>query len=517
MVPMSQKRASKDVDTPDSIGITPLWDATAKGLKKSVRRLINAKANLYAEGVGGMSPLATAAMMDAVEIVQLFINAGVDVNRACNSKVSSAVLPLQFASMSKSPRTVAALLAAGAKTDISGVVPPLYLAIQHDDNIESVDLLIAAGAQLTYPSIDACPFYASLDYRNVKALKTLIKAKADVNAHPDAELHPIHIAVHEHDDEMVQLLISANVNLNVRNSQGFTSLDIASMPLAIQKCGKTLLREDAPGDSDIRGLIVDMLIAAKADVSAKSSDGSTPLMHAATHNRYNLMTKFIAAGADIEDTDKQGLTALVHAVRASAYGAVSTLLRANADVQVRYKNDYSLIYEFEARCRHAGILHDLIDAGLDINRINDADEQNESTLDCVLSEGNRDFAKVMQDAGALDWYQIMARKSEFIRLAHVGALQQIQQMIATASDFDKEVALTVAAKHGHRQLVLLLLKHGVDPSCRQGPTVPLAAARVGGYLQIEHDLKDAGATASIDGGFVTVTQLFNLLNFHESK
>ena len=74
-----------------------------------------------------------------------------------------------------------------------------------------------------------------------------------------------------------------------------------------------------------------------------------------------------------------------------------------------------------------------------------------------------------------------------------------------------------AAKHGHRQLVLLLLKHGVDPSCRQGPTVPLAAARVGGYLQIEHDLKDAGATASIDGGFVTVTQLFNLLNFHESK
>ena len=77
------------------------------------------------------------------------------------------------------------------------------------------------------------------------------------------------------------------------------------------------LRRSDPGRSMVREgreRIAKQLIERGADPNAKTLNGSTPLMYAASQHNHGVMTMLMDAGADVKATDRCGRTAEDYAV-----------------------------------------------------------------------------------------------------------------------------------------------------------------------------------------------------------
>ena len=79
--------------------------------------------------------------------------------------------------------------------------------------------------------------------------------------------------------------------------------------------------------------IARLLIAAKADVNEASSDGTTPLMRAASANHGETVRLLMASGADVNARNSGGMTALMVAAFGGYVEPVRALLAAKADAE----------------------------------------------------------------------------------------------------------------------------------------------------------------------------------------
>jgi hypothetical protein len=89
--------------------------------------------------------------------------------------------------------------------------------------------------------------------------------------------------------EVVQALLAANADVNAKSTAGVTALMEAS------RTGRTE--------------IVQALLAAKADVNAKMITDTTALMWASENDHIEAVKVLLAAGADVGAKDSRGLTA----------------------------------------------------------------------------------------------------------------------------------------------------------------------------------------------------------------
>lgn len=129
----------------------------------------------------------------------------------------------------------------------------------------------------------------------------------------DAELF---VAVKLNAANDVPEIIRRGANINARvtclGKAGFTPLMIAA----------------ALGNAEV----VNVLIAAKAEIEAKASDGGTALSVAATRGKATIVEALIRAGACINVHDSNGMTPLFTAIASNQPGAVEVLLREKADM-----------------------------------------------------------------------------------------------------------------------------------------------------------------------------------------
>ena len=130
-------------------------------------------------------------------------------------------------------------------------------------------------------------------------------------------------AVRNGNREMTQLLLSADADVNIRNSGGQAVL--------------MMLGEEATAD-----LVWD-LINAGAKVNQKDNEGNTPLIEAAGFNNIEALKTLLDAGAEVAARNEQGETPLMMAASAGLVNNVRALVLAGADINQRDSDNKSAL------------------------------------------------------------------------------------------------------------------------------------------------------------------------------
>ncbi|XP_033726929.1 poly [ADP-ribose] polymerase tankyrase-2-like [Pecten maximus] len=118
--------------------------------------------------------------------------------------------------------------------------------------------------------------------------------------------------------------------------------------------------------------IVQMLLDANCNVNVKDNRGNLPIHHAAMKGHSDIMKTLIDAGSEINTQDKNGWTPLHCASYWGHLEAVQVLVKQGADVNTKNKDERTALHE-TARSqdyheeRLGGIANILIDAGSDVN------------------------------------------------------------------------------------------------------------------------------------------------------
>jgi len=136
--------------------------------------------------------------------------------------------------------------------------------------------------------------FRALDSREHENLTALVDAGADLNARNSDGLTPLQLAADNRSDDAVKILIKLGADINAASTtEKMTALHYAAK------------------NSDTDTLKV--LIAARADLNLKDSKGLTALHHAAIEGDDDNVDLLVAAGADVLAKDNLGRTAAKHA------------------------------------------------------------------------------------------------------------------------------------------------------------------------------------------------------------
>jgi ankyrin repeat protein len=263
--------------------------------------------------------LVAAVAGNKVPVVSLLLEAG-----ACpNTLDPSHGAPLHLAVAASDAVLVAQLLEAGADVNLvcSKHGTALGIAVRNQDSTLA-GLLLGAGAlpdQLC--SGGNTPLNVAAGSGQVAIAEQLLDAGAAVNLAGKHGLAPLHTAIAYGDKQMVELLLGRGAALDV-SSKGYGTPLQAAVYVAVESGGSQQSLE-----------VVQVLLAAGADpkVASHGSTAGGSLLHAAVEGRcVQLVQMLIAAGAEVNAASSEG-TPLQLAVGKKAEEVVRMLLSAGAN------------------------------------------------------------------------------------------------------------------------------------------------------------------------------------------
>jgi ankyrin repeat protein len=176
-------------------------------------------------------------------------------------------------------------------------------------------LVAAAVSGLAAAPVDVRVVSAAKN-RDIAAVRTLLKQRADVNAVDIEGMTALHWAAHWDNLEAVKLLLAAGANAKAANRYGVTPLHEASTVSNVQ--------------------MIEALLKAGANPNAAYGAGETPLMTAARTGNVASVKTLLAHGADINATEEfRGQTALIWATTENHPEVVKLLIERGANVNGR--------------------------------------------------------------------------------------------------------------------------------------------------------------------------------------
>ncbi|MBD2302569.1 ankyrin repeat domain-containing protein [Nostoc sp. FACHB-87] len=277
--------------------------------------------------------LIEAVDKELLEIVRLFVKAGLDVNFELLDGI-----PLERAVMTGNLPIVKVLLEGGAdvnyplKSDDN--YTPLFSAACNG-NIDMVKLLVEAGADVNclwsgnYALQGAAEGGHEEVYNYLYSLTNpelregtrerllvgiRIKSREQL-ANP--QINVLTDAVDNDNLCQVKEIIARGADINAPNTDGLTALITASA-----KSRLSILKE---------------LLVLGANPNIGDDDGKTPLMYAVgeSNNRIHICINLIQAGANINVQDNYGRTALMEAANIGSPSCVQLLIEMNADINIK--------------------------------------------------------------------------------------------------------------------------------------------------------------------------------------
>jgi len=254
-----------------------LVEAVRNQDQEQVRTLLNQHADVTARSGDGSTALLWAAHWNALETAGLLIRAGADPSAANDFRMT----PLSEACTNGSEAFVDLLVKAGANPNTpvaTGVTPIMTCA--RSGSAGAVRILLAGGADVNAKEPaqnQTALMWAAAEHHSV-VVRTLIEAKADVQARTKGGFTALHFAAREGDIESARLLLEAGMSINIR-----------SQP------------DGLPGSEGTQ--------AARRANSAATSESATPLLVATMRGQVPAALFLLEQGADPNIGDA-GLTAI---------------------------------------------------------------------------------------------------------------------------------------------------------------------------------------------------------------
>ena len=187
----------------------------------------------------------------------------------------------------------------------------------------------------------ATALHAASEYGDLRSMKALVEANADLNAQNVNKQSPIHLAFQrEKSPEAFLLLIELNADVNLPDRDGAFILHLASA------------RSDA--------LLVKKLIEAGARMDVSNQEGMTPLHVAVQANKPESVEVLCVNRASLNVLDLEKKTPLQRAIDSKATQCIAALEGAGAL--------YSLSPVHDAAAKgKSSLIESLVSEGADIN------------------------------------------------------------------------------------------------------------------------------------------------------
>ena len=240
----------------------------------------------------GVPAITHASENGHVEVVDILIQAGVDVNQKHQDWGRT---PLHVASRRGHVEVVNFLIQAGGEVDIQNEMyeTPLHWASECG-HVEVVKILIQAGGDInSRDERGSTPLHVASGSGHVEAVDILIQAGAEVNCHTEKGDTPLHEASYNGHVKVVNFLIQAGGEVNQQDGKGATPL----------------LRASENGHVEV----VNRLIQAGGDVNCQTEMGDTPLHDFSKSGHVEVVNRLIQAGGYVNKKGQYNETPLYQA------------------------------------------------------------------------------------------------------------------------------------------------------------------------------------------------------------
>jgi ankyrin repeat protein len=192
---------------------------------EQTKMLLALGANPNVTNERGETPLHWSANRGRVEMIELLLSSGADVNA-----VSSGRTPLDVAAVEGDIRIAEILAEAGAELNAKDEfgMTPLHWAAQggHD---EVAAFLVSKGADMDAKNREGwTPLYQAILAENTDLALWLVEQGADVNAASQNGMTPLHVAAMDGDSRIAMALFVAGADTGARDLKGRTPLDVAN-------------------------------------------------------------------------------------------------------------------------------------------------------------------------------------------------------------------------------------------------------------------------------------------------
>ena len=308
---------------------------------------------------------------------------------------------------------------------------------------------------------------------DLNAVKQLVMTSPDVNVSDKAtDQTALAYATENGNREMVETLLAAGANINARSRDGQTSLMYLS-----KKADQDFVR---------------LLLAAGADVNARDHGGETALLKAATSCSLAVIQELISYGANMYAENNDGTTALMRAAENGDPQITIRLLKAGVDVNAKDSNEETALL-IAANWGSASIVKVLINARADLNA---KDSEGKTALILAASNEDPQLAKLLIDAGADVDAKDEDGETALMNAAGSDRVQTIRVLIEADAKIDAtdNDGWTALMRANQPETVLLLVNAGADLTIKnnEGKTA-LSLARIGEQEEIVKLLKSRGA------------------------
>lgn len=239
--------------------------------------LLEAGANPNARDDTGAIPLLHAASNGNPMVTSHLLAAGADPNAQSNSGYA----PLHLAQLNDNPRVTLLLLGAGADPVAlsNDGWTPFHSAVFYD---RSVSAFLEAGVDVGLTSLQLSVLEA-----DSRALDSLLANGADPNDTDDFGWTALHYAVSIGERPMTSGFLAAGVDPNARSDNGLTALHLAADPTVVELLAAAGADVDARNDLERtplhqaalfrEALVIQALIDAGADRQLRDTNGDRPI------------------------------------------------------------------------------------------------------------------------------------------------------------------------------------------------------------------------------------------------
>uniref|UniRef100_A0A8C9Y1T8 Ankyrin 1 n=1 Tax=Sander lucioperca TaxID=283035 RepID=A0A8C9Y1T8_SANLU len=419
----------------------------------------------------GFTPLHIAAHYENLNVAQLLLNRGANVNFT----PKNGITPLHIAARRGNVIMVRLLLDRGAQIDAKtkDELTPLHCAARNG-HVRIIEILLDHGAPIQAKTKNGLsPIHMAAQGDHMDCVKQLLQYNAEIDDITLDHLTPLHVAAHCGHHRMAKVLLDKAAKPNSRALNGFTPLHIA--------CKKNHMR------------VMDLLLKHSASIEAVTESGLTPLHVASFMGHLNVVKVLLQKGAS-----------------PSASNVVSFLLKSQEHVMqyLTFHNYSPLVGQDDqtplhcaARMGHKELVKLLLEHKANPNSTTTAGH---TPLHIASREGHVQTVRILLDMEA---QQTKMTKKGFTPLhvaskyGKVDVAELLLERGANPNAAGKNglTPLHVAVHHNNLDVVNLLVSKGGSPhsAARNGYTA-LHIASKQNQVEVANSLLQYGASANAE-------------------